>query len=991
MQTSVAASLDAPDELLWAVAWSSEVDSGVNECGALAAASSWMVRLYYCFPTLLLPYVPSFKDGSLQIQRTVPNLQESYTQRPSVFQQWICLGAYIAILPWMAFPLVPFLPREPLLVIPACITFRQTGLPGFLLLASTCFFLSLGMQAKRAASEAFLKSVACGSHSSFLTSIVASRLSPSTHYALFASWIVHGSSMPPSQKDLELAKEFVRLRGTDILACPPSSTVASTMGLAPIQDNLFDLVIASGRCEFVHLWLQMGADSSLGGWSLKALKKVWAQDWEPQDAPPAGISHSLLDVLFRCLQKGFPPPRPLAGNIEDNRTFTYMYNYSRQHGHFESVLDSMISSGWDINASRGKLLATIAAQCDWSMFKTLIRNGLRAHNVQSLDSKGPLLSWEGPLMRNRLFWRHVLECESLFDEYMTSWSTKAISLWMGLSSKSVVFDAIVYTSRQQNRNPLELAFLLGNGRAVQQLSMNCGFGETCKFVTDLLCAYPRINLGWAWNQLYEVNPKQFSVFREKFVCDESKAATRSLTRLDVVSVWPEFAVLDKQVQNAFLPFFERNINLPNPVDSDLKLAILQSFTDGFRSADLHRLHTTLFTSINFTQPTMPFYKGESARRFDGSVYPIDMLKSGLKRIVSTVSCREADVAAPNSNERVAFERYYLELEIYLRLVVLELTASTEADTRSTTLIYMGFSGSFCTDKWKEMLHQVLCNLTGTVGSSLENGSVADHLYTLAATLRGMIAQELSQKHMRAAGASMALGTHFYHQYMFLMQEERAIYNGPQYTTEDKFCRSKLPSKANLAAEFDTIYTVDRLLSELTIHYRALSHVRDLVQDWVRDVLAEKWNDPPFSKWAESCNKMRIEGVFAHYDATLPNDSSEKERRQYLQDRLQRLSQILGAGAEEQNASIAVLQSCDGLSANDLVRGINGRYMSSRSDIKAIPPNAFLTEVRREELLDLARPEVLQYDIHPLVLLELLRFAGLVRYRASTVFYGSFRV
>jgi hypothetical protein len=817
-----------------------------------------------------------------------------------------------------------------------------------------------------------------------------------------------------------------------------------------------------------------GVDPSLCGWTQKTISQIWKQEWpmddgresnkngehggknknqQQQQSPPPQMPNSLsikdLSLLQLCLECGFPPQRPLAGSCEDFRTYYSMYKLSHmdlagmyseeevmdisatKHDNFPKVLDAMIKSGWDVNAFRGRMLAVTTIKFDWKIFKLLILSGLRAHEVFELDpATNPtnpsttsdnkttplLLAWDGKVMKNRHFWKHVLECEPLYDEFIQSWSPRAITLWMGISSTSVVYEAIIRTCRQQNRNPLELTFLLGNGRAVQQLSTHCGFGDTCKYVTQLLSSNPRINLGWAWSQLYEIDPHYFKTYRTEFkkVSLQSSqgkgGAAGAHTCGDIASEWPVFKKLTTNVQCALMPFILTRLQPPPPPtqhhqdDTHLKAVLVRSYVEGITAVDLNCLYTSQFDKINFGNSKGAAYKGEASRRFDGSVYPVEQLRGGIKRIVDVIIGREMDVASPNPQDGAEeFERYYAELEVYLRMVASELCAPTSAaDKCATTLIYMGYCGLFCTDKWREMIHQVLCDLTDMADGDGSKGlSLSDRLAVLASNLRGMIAQDLSQKVNinNNVGDNGSNNVHFYHHYMYLMQDERAIYTGPFYTTPDKFCGRAFPAKNALIHEFDQHYTLERLYSELVIHYRALGQLRDLIHDWVRESMAERWNDPPFNKWEENLRKLqKSDKKFKSYESETLVGSvgggnvTEEEKVAFLEKKAKLLACVFGQTVSEQDAQVARLPSCEGLTAMDLVKGINGRYAGTRAEedgLKSIPPATFMAEVKREELSEITRPEELQYNIHPLVLLELLRSVGLVRYRTSAVFQGSF--
>ena len=307
-------------------------------------------------------------------------------------------------------------------------------------------------------------------------------LSQDVIHGLFVSHVATAlSNNPGGHSVADLISHRIKKYGIECVTSVAVPSVLNALVLPPqCKKSVLTMVVESNTTCLLRLFLRLGVDPSLSGWTHVTMSRLWSREWHDSDGntPPNQITIQELSLLQLCLESGFPPKRPVVGNLEDFRTFYAMYKLSQADVAgcelatdpcFPTVFSAMISSGWDANALGGRLLAATTVKSDWETFKLLIHNGMRAHEVTELNSNNMLLAWDGSVMQDRNFWRLVLECEDLYDEFMKSWSPRSISLWMGISSTSVVFDAIIHASRQQNRNPLELTFLLGNGRAVQQL------------------------------------------------------------------------------------------------------------------------------------------------------------------------------------------------------------------------------------------------------------------------------------------------------------------------------------------------------------------------------------------------------------------------------------------------------------------------------------------------------------------------------------------
>ena len=568
-------------------------------------------------------------------------------------------------------------------------------------------------------------------------------------------------------------------------------------------DTILHALCSNGESEAVQALIELGGDPNIrdhDGNTLTYLSLEKARnielclrllDWGADINAPhidggvktlLGYGQSLFtknrkSILLReLLQRGIAPPKGAENHLEVLRVVCNNPSWFQQR----HVLERLIAAGWDVNARapNGETLLYLATiYQNWTLFRKLVELGA---SPDTRAGKEDLLVSYKQLHDNPKFWEDCIGCANFYKKEIRGLDNKIIR-WLSPDSTTALICSILTFCKKNNTNPLALIFFFGDAYLIQKLSTLLPFKDFCDALAQMKHQYPHLQIDWILNALFEVAPEHYSRFKE----------------------------------------VEPGLDDLPPLEESVDLAQLEE----------------LFSEVNFSNPGLPFYKGSYHRTFDGKVYSVDELTSGIGKIVGTITQRIPNVAAPSLLDAPkTFEAYYTKLERYLSHVILHLQdKNVDQATKNSVLIDLAYAGQQCTEKWKEVFYQAYCRLS-------EN---RENIFTLDEEVMKTLGENRSDivTHLATENTHIDIiyELHAYRAILFALQNARAI-PGEKQLEADKFVE---PDTKVALESFDKIYRPHHLIAHLVDRQCASSDFRLKLQDWFPDNLAPLWLDEPF--------------------------------------------------------------------------------------------------------------------------------------------------
>ena len=340
-------------------------------------------------------------------------------------------------------------------------------------------------------------------------------------------------------------------------------------------------------------------------------------------------------------------------------------------------------------------------------------------------------------------------------------------------------------------NPLEILLFMHSQKGIRQLIATSSFETFSALLTDVVTKYPHINVEWFWKDLFTIPETHFQNYTT------IKGGKDALPKI------------------------------PYPLKIDLLLP--------------------LFDRINFTDPKKPHYKDENARRDHQVVYSPASIRDGVETIIRKIKYKLPDAIANDAPDIGVYykdqEKHLLAVAYYLQLQLdakgnpipdpkmrgeflreaLDLKAPLHW-VKANVLIDLGRTGKMCSGRWKEIMYQCRCRLSG---EREQNLSFVDQMRTSWADRRYVMF------------SGMTVDTHTHDNLMYHLKEARGI-RGDKPARLDPYGQyNTLGSKREAVAAFDRLgyqpHVLIDILGEQGVDFQ------ELMGDWMRDNLAQVAN------------------------------------------------------------------------------------------------------------------------------------------------------
>jgi hypothetical protein len=408
------------------------------------------------------------------------------------------------------------------------------------------------------------------------------------------------------------------------------------------------------------------------------------------------------DDLFMLLENGAVPPRDGTHVLDIFRRVVLQVDRRT------AIVKKMIDKGWNFQTF-----------CD-----EVVRRNEYPHIRFALE-----MGREVPTVN----WRSVLGIEHCRKTLLPGLD-HLVPTGYGYGSEQAFLDQLMRNINEHNAknvdkvNPLEILLFIHSQEGIERVMRTSSFEGFSDLLTDVVLRYPRINVEWFWNDLFEIPPSHYANF----------ATVRG-----GADELPE------------LPY-------------KVSIETLYDF----------------FDRINFNHPDQPHYKDRNARMDNGCERSPSALKTGMGSIIRRTKHNLPDAVAPH--DALARRAYYDDHQKHLETVayylqlkwdekgrpipdpqhpgqfLMEDPHSTEPlnGIKASVLIDLGRTGQACSGRWKEIFYQCRCRLSGETEKNL---TFVEQIRTLWGNHRAILMERLHHQE-----------THTRDNVMYHLKEARGI-------------------------------------------------------------------------------------------------------------------------------------------------------------------------------------------------------------------------
>ena len=390
-------------------------------------------------------------------------------------------------------------------------------------------------------------------------------------------------------------------------------------------------------------------------------------------------------------------------------------------------------------------------------------------------------------------------------------------------------------------NPLEVMLFIHSQEGVKRVMRQSSFEQFSQMLTHVVTEYPRINIEWFWADLLEIPPSHYANYATV------KGGADELPDL------PYRVPID-----TLLPFFDR---------------------------------------INFNHSDEPHYKDEKARKDQGVAYSPAAIRDGVGSIIRRINHNLPDAVAPHDASARALyyadHRKHLEAVAYYMQLKWDDKGNPIPDsdrpgeflredphareplhsTKAAVLIDLGRTGKMCSGRWKDIMYQCRCRLSG---EGEKNISFVDQMRTLWGNQREMLMERMHHQ-----------DTHTRDNVMYHLKEARGI-PGDKPVRIDNYGQYSSPGdRVRVVQAFDALGYHPRDVMEAMIEHMRQNNdegndFRELMLSWMSDNLAQVANLPCPAQ--HNLNHMRTMARVRTYEAQrLPYTTIDAFMQQYDPD------------------------------------------------------------------------------------------------------------